>query len=290
MVDGWLRKGHVFIGRVTIGNGWEQAPIYFQSNLDLHIFLPWLYSLDQSDEIPKLIEGQIEDWHITISDGAISVSSRQGNLSSLIEPLTKQLDEEEKKLFPADDGQKIWTEITFSPTAVLFEKDDFPTNIPDEWGLTFYPPKNNSRLFHYFNDNRNPRGLPNIFSTVDSSVYFGNTEQWTFDAFRKRLKLLTSALSFFTGAPVTYELLVGRFQKEILCIEVKTISNPNAYLCPSKYSGRIELKGNLLTGPTLPSPSWRLLVNWTASLRRILTTCIRRPGTLRRRSMSCTAI
>lgn len=246
MADVWLRKGHAFIGRVTIGSGWEQAPIYLQSNLDLHIFLPWYYSLHRNDEIPKSIEGRVEDWNIRISNGAISVSHRQSNLSSLIEPLTQQLDEEEKKLFPEDDGKKIWTEITFSPKTALFERSNSIANIPDEWGLTFYPPKNNSRLFHFFNGNRNPRGLPNIFATVDSSAYFSNVEQWTFDALRKRLKILTSGLSFFTGAPVTYELVVGRFKKEVLYVYIKNVSNTNAYICPSQYNGRVDLKESAL--------------------------------------------
>lgn len=249
MAEEWLRKGHAFIGRVTIGSGWERTPIYLQPNLDLHIFLPWYYSLQRNDGIPKFIEGQIEDWNIRINNGAVSVSSRHDKLYSLIEPLTKQLGEK-KKLFPEDDGKKIWTEITFSPKTVLFEKSNSPANIPDEWGLTFYPPKNNSVLFHFFNDNRNPRGLPNIFTTVDSSVYFSNVAQWTLDALRKRLRLLTTSLSFFTGAPVTYELLVGRFKREVVYVCIKNISNPNAYICPSQYNCRVEIKGDLSTFPT----------------------------------------
>lgn len=249
-INEWLRKGHVFIGRVTIGSGWERAPIYLQPNLDLHIFLRGLYPIGSDGNIPKSIEGRIEDWNIKINGGAISVSFKPGILYSLIESTIQKLNEEEKKLFPEDNGEKIWTEITFSPAAVVFEKIDSPTNIPDEWGLTFYPPKNNSRLFHFFNDNRNPRGLPNIFTTVDSSVYFSNVEQWTFDAFRKRLKILTSGLSFFTGAPVTYELVVGRFKSEVLCVYIKNVSNPNAYICPSRYNCRVEIKGDLSTFPS----------------------------------------
>jgi hypothetical protein len=247
VADVWLRKGYVFIGRVTIGSGWEQAPIYLKPNLDLHIFLPGLYSTGNDKNIPKSIEGRIENWNIQINDGAVSTSFRPGNLYSLIEPVIQQLDEEDKKLFPEDAGNKIWTEVFFSPKSVMFEKIDSPTNIPDEWGLTFYPPKNNNILFHFFSGNRNPRRLPNIFTVVDSSVYFSNVEQWNFDAFRKRLRVLTSALSFFTGAPVTYELLVGRFKRDVLYMQIKNIPNPNAYTCPSQYNGRVEIKENYLS-------------------------------------------
>jgi len=252
----WLRKGLGFIGRVTIGGGWIRAPIFLQPNLDLHIFLPGLYTVGRNEHIPEFIEGQIEDWNIKVIDGATSVSYSHGDLNSLNKSVLMSIDKEAKNLFLKEHRKKkIWTEITFSPKTILFEKDDLPANIPDEWGLTFYPSKNNNILFHFFKDNRNPRGLPrrfpNIFTTVDRSVYFSNFEQWTFEALHIRLKLLTSSLSFFTGAPVTYELLVGRFKREILYVLVKNISNPNAYLCPSWYNGRIEIKGSFLS--TFPS-------------------------------------
>ena len=251
MAKEWLRKSYAFIGRVTIGGGWMRAPIFLQQNLDLHIFLPGSYSIGRDEHRPEFIEGQIEDWNIKIIDGATSVSYSHSSFNSLNKLVLMAIDKEAKNLFPKDHQEKIWSEITFSPKTVLFEKIDLPFNIPDEWGLTFYPPKNNSILFHFFNNNRNPRGLSNIFTTADSSVYFSNTEQWTFEALCKRLKLLTSSLSFFTGAPVTYELLVGRFKRDILYVQIKNISNPNAYLCPSKYNGCIEIKESSLS--TFPS-------------------------------------
>jgi len=247
MAKEWLRKGHVFIGRVTIGGGWMRAPILLQQNLDLHIFLPGSYSIGRDEHRPEFIEGQIGDWNIKIIDGATSVSYNHSSFNSLNKLVLIAIDKEAKNFFPPDHQEKIWSEITFSPKTVLFEKIDLPFNIPDEWGLTFHPPKNNRILFHFFKNNRNPRGLSNFFTTADSSVYFSNTEQWTLDALRKRLKLLTSSLSFFAGAPVTYELLVGRFKREILYVQVKNISNPNAYLCPSKYNGRIEIKESYLS-------------------------------------------
>jgi hypothetical protein len=245
VADGWLRKGYAFIGRVTIGNGCERTPIYLQPNLDLHIFIPSC-SLQQHYEIPKFIEGQIKDWNISISDGSASVSYSHNYLSNLIEPLNQQLDEEEKKLFSEDDGKKIWTGMTLSPKTMLFRKSNSAT-IPDEWGLTFYPQTNNSRLFHFFKGNRNQRGLPNIFNTVDSSVYFSNFEQWTFEDLRKRLKILTSSLSFFTGAPVTYELAVGRFNREVQYVYINNIPNHDAYTCPSQYNGIIGIKEDFLS-------------------------------------------
>lgn len=39
--------------------------------------------------------------------------------------------------------------------------------------------------------------------------------------------------------------------REILYVQVKNVSNPNAYLCPSRYNGRIEIKESFLS--TFPS-------------------------------------
>lgn len=254
MTKEWLRKGHAFVGRVTIGGGWMRAPIFLQPNLNLHIFLPGFYSIDQDEHIPEFIEGQIEDWNFKVIDGATTVSYSHGDLNSLNKLVLMLIDEQDTNLFPEENRKKLWTEIKFSPKSVLFEKG-LPNRVPDEWGLTFYPSKNKRVLFHFFKDSRNPRGLPrrlpNIFTTVDSSAYFSNIEQWTFDALRKRLRLLTSALSFFTGSPVTYELLVGRLQREVVYVQIKNISNPNAYLCPSRHNSRVEIKESFLS--TFPS-------------------------------------
>lgn len=247
MAKEWLRECHTFIGRVKIGGKWMRAPIFLQPNLNLHIFLPGRYSIGRDEHRPEIIEGRIEDWNIKVIDGATSITYSHGNISSLNKSAIMLLDKEEKNLFPGENQNKIWTEITFTPRTVLFEKINLPSSIPDEWGITFYPLKDHSILFRFFRDNRNPRRLPNIFMTVDNSAYFSNIEQWTFNDLRKRLKLLTSALSFFTGAPVTYELLLGRLKREIVCVHIKNISNPNAYLCPSRYNGRIEIKGNFLS-------------------------------------------
>ena len=78
-------------------------------------------------------------------------------------------------------------------------------------------------------------------------MYLSNNERWNLEAIREHLKLLTSCLSFFTGSPVSYELLVGKYKREILVIQFKNESNPNAYICPSPYNACIELKGKALS-------------------------------------------
>jgi len=244
----WLRKEHRFLGRVMISGGWSPAIILLQPDLELHIFMPGLYRIDIDNEVPKLIEGQLDVWDLRIGDGAISVSSRQDDFNSLNEKI--QLHEKEKDVFTQNYYKKIWTEIIFLPKTCTFIKIG-SINISDEWGITFYPEKNNNILFRFFTNNRNPRGLPNVFSTVDRSLYFRNIKQWSFDDIQKYLNLLTSCLLFFTGSPISSELLVGRYEKEVIFVQFKNISNPNAYICPSPYNACVELKEkSLLTFPT----------------------------------------
>lgn len=237
----WLRKNHRFLGRVTIGRGWYSAIVLLQPDLKLRIFLPF----DLIDkEVPDLIEGLIEQWNIKISDGAISISYRYYDFDSLNKEI--QINEEEKRIFQ-NYHKKTWTEIIVLPKTCTFMRMAARTDIPDEWGITFYPGRNNTILFHFFSHDRNPRALPNTFSFIDESLYFINDIRWALDDLRKRIKLLTSCSSFFTGSPISYELLVGRHEKEVLVIHIKNEANPSAFICPSQENARIELKEKSLS-------------------------------------------
>ncbi len=256
MAKKWLRDCHIFIGHVKIGDKWMRAPVSLQPNLNLHIFLPASYTVGRNEHRPECVKGQIEDWNLNVIDGGTSVSYYDSDLNFLNKLVPKSIDKEEIGLFLKENQKKFWTEIVFTPRTVIFEKVNLPNSIPDEWGITFYPTKNNNILFRFFRDPRNPRGLPrrlpNTFTTVDRCVYISNVKRWSVAAFVKRLKLLTPALSFFTGAPVTHEVLIGRFKRELSHIQVNNISNPNAFLCPSQYNSRIEIKGRFLsTFPTM---------------------------------------
>lgn len=180
-----------------------------------------------NEEIPTLIEGQIEEWKLKTS-GAISVSYRPEHFDSIYKRV--KLTESEKNVFQKEDYEKLWVEIGLLPETCTFTKTENADFIPDEWGIYFYPRKNNNKLFYLFNSNRNPRKPPNIFSTVDSCVYFNNNVQWVTDTIHERLKLLTSCLSLFAGAPVSYELLIGRHKNEIGFVLFNNEPNPHAYI------------------------------------------------------------
>lgn len=242
MTNKRLIEEHRFLGRVMVNDEWHSAIIILQPDLELHFFLPMFPSYE---EIPKIIEGQLEDWGIKINNGFMYVSFRYDDFNSLNEKIN--FGKTEEIVFQKNDYKKIWAEITLLPKICTFTKIGTPTDTPDEWGITFYPEKNNNMLFHFFNNYRNPQDrLPNIFSINDRNLYFGNNEQWSIVSIQKRLKLLTSCLSFFTGVPVSYELLIGRYKKDVLFIQFKNESNPYAYVCPSQYDSRIEIKENSL--------------------------------------------
>lgn len=246
MLNKWLSKEHRFIGRVMEKGGWSPAIIILQPDLNLHIFLPGLYRNNVDGEIPKLIEGRIGDWDLKVMDGASSVSFTPNSFNYFNEII--KLEEEEKNIFSNSFDNKIWTRVTFTPKTCTFRRIGSFPDIPDEWGITFYPEKNNRTLFSFFSNDRNPHLLrSDIFSIADRSIYFSNNEKWNLEAIRARLKLFMSCLSFFAGGPVSYELLVGKYKKEILAVQFKNESNPNAYICPSPYNAAIGLKENSLS-------------------------------------------
>ena len=234
----WLRLEHRFIGLVSRNGGREPALIILKQNLAVLIYLPSL--IDTDDDIPGIVEGQIDSWKLKLESGDSSVTFRHGDFDTL--KGTMQLNKEEENMFPAECHDRIWTEIAYMPERCSFIKNEELSAIPKEWGITYYPGKSNSTLFHLFDTNRNPRGLPSIFAVIDRSLYFKNFADWTLSDLQKRLRLLTSCLSLFAGAPITYELLVGRNDKDVICIQIKNIENPNEYICPSRYNACIEIK------------------------------------------------
>lgn len=233
----WLRREYKFSGRVKIGKKWYPAIIMLQPDLRTNIFMPIInYS---NEEIPTLIEGQIEEWKLKIS-GAIFVSYRPEHFDSIYKRV--KLTESEKNVFQNEDYEKLWVEIGLLPETCTFTKTENADFIPDEWGIFFYPEKNDNALAHFFNGVLGARELPNIFSAGDNCAYFTNTVRWTSNTIRKRTKLLTSCLSLFAGAPVSYELLIGRHKNKIGFIQFNNEPNPHAYICPSQYNGHADME------------------------------------------------
>lgn len=239
-----LKNDYKFKGRVKISGKWIFAPILLQKNFHLRVCLPDVYRVDKGNEIPEFIEGQIKDWNIQINDSVLSVSSWHSTFYEVMEK--NQFSAGETDFISEEDRRKVWSEITVFPEICTFIKEDHTNEIPDKWGLTFYPDRVNNSLFKLFDRNRNPRKPPDILTSVDVSHYFDNIRRWSLTDIRQRLKLITSCLSLFAGAPVTYQLLVGRYDKEILCFQIKNVANPNAYICPGHFNGCADIKEEYL--------------------------------------------
>lgn len=235
-----LKNDYRFVGRVKISGEWISTPILLQKNFTLCICLPDIYLINRGNEMPELIEGQIEGWDIQFNDGVSSHTIWRSTFHQVMEK--NQFTANETNFISTENRQNLWTEITIFPETCTFIKNSVVNEIPDKWGITFYPDNINKSLFYLFDRNRNPRKPPDLLTSVDSSLYFNNGKQWSLEAMRSRLKFFISCLSLFVGAPITYQLLVGRYGKEILCFQIKNASNPNEYICPSHFSGCAHIK------------------------------------------------
>ncbi|MCX5886645.1 MAG: hypothetical protein NT096_12185 [Proteobacteria bacterium] len=234
-----------FTGHVKNSYGWCAVLIILGVDLRPRLFIPMLDWQDEGK--PKLIEGHWEDWKIEIRGIPSKISIPQ-EFDYFDEDI--RFTEDEKNVFSEKGLKMLWDEITLQPVTCSFTKVGISSDVPHEWGLTYYPEAENRMLQHFFiesRDDRSPRNLPHIFSELDHSLYFRNVKQWTLSSIHEHLQLLTSCLSFFTGTPLSYERLVGRYEDNVIYIQLRNESNPNAYICPSFYTGRLELKQNALS-------------------------------------------
>jgi hypothetical protein len=241
-----LNEEFRFPGRVKNKYGWCSAIMILKMDLKLQIYLPMLDY--QYEGIPQVIEGRLKDWDVDLCGIASKISISQQDFNYFDEKI--RFTEDEKNVFSEKDLKLLWAEITFQPATCSFTKVGITSDVPHAWGLTYYPEAENKILQHFFiesRDDRSPRNLPNIFSGLDHSLYFKSVKQWTISSIHERLQLLTLCLSFFTGTPLSYERLVGRYKDNVIYIQFRNESNPNAYICPSLYNGRLELRQNSLS-------------------------------------------
>jgi len=236
-----LHKEYKFHGQVTTTENRHKALIVLKTDLSLQIFLPIDDTLLKINiEMLKGVEGQLQDWEIK-TDEPKSIERKEFNLPNK----ESELYFEKEDTFVEDNYNKPWYEITYFPNIMYFYKKGSTITIPDEWGISFYSEKNNTTLFKFFdNSSRNPRRMPTIFSKTDRSLYFSNKKQWTLSSIQERLEIITSCLSLFTGAPLSYEILIGRYNKEVLYMQFKTIGNTNAFICPSQFNGHAYITEN----------------------------------------------
>ena len=229
-----LSEAHVLIGRTRFVKQkiWYKVIIFLNKDLEIKMFCPAIKSLESY--LPSAIKIKTQDW--TIKTERIAGTISRGPV--LFNDLDNEFlfSSEIKGNFNENDYKKTWIKLTFTPEICTFLKH---TNIvPDELGMTFYPPKNNNSLFRLFNDNRiGARKLPNTFTENDESLYLKNDQRWTLSAMQKRIELITLLFSLFAGSPLTYRLLVGRKDTEVSFVQYHSITNDYSYKCPSQFNG-----------------------------------------------------
>ncbi len=252
----WLSEENNLLGQVERSGIKQPARVVLKQDLSVIVYLPY----DASDnDPPNSVESQIADWKLRIESGAGSFTFRHDRFKE-----TLRLSTEEAAFFSSSNLSGLWTEITYRPERLIFTRADDLLPVPDEWGITYYPSKSNTSLFYLFGEVlRNPRRLPNFFSTIDRSTYFKNYANWSLDEIEKRLPLLASCLALYAGMPITCELLVGRFNRDAIVIRIDNILNPNEFVCSSRYNAHIDITDEFI--PYFPS----FLVNRIEEITKI---------------------
>ncbi len=235
----WLKEEYRLLGKVNRSGAWQPGLIVLKQDLSVVLYLP--YEKD-NDDSPEIVETQIDCWMVRLESTATSFSLRYDRFEEIM-----KLSPEEEAFFSSSKLNGLWTQITYIPERSIFTKSNNISTIPDEWGITYYPSKSNSALFYLLGDAlRNPRGLPNIFSRVDQSMYFNNIVNWNLKHLETRLPLLMSSLSLCAGMPITSELLVGKFNKDTIVLRIDNIANPNEYVCPSRTNSYIDINDEFI--------------------------------------------
>lgn len=233
-----------FVGKALFGEGWHQAFVRMQSDLELDIFFTD-FDIYSKKEIPAVIEGSIEEWTIT-AQRCLKVTYKGFKyFNQLVEDINLRADQAE--IIPLIDRGKPWWHMIVRPQTVDFIKIGCGDVVPDEWGINFYPEDANKALFNLLHEgSRDPHGLPHIFADVDSSIYFKNRQGWTITSVRDKIKLIPSILTLFAGSPLSYTSLIGRNDRDVIYVRANYISSRNSFVCPGTFNGHAYINDSAL--------------------------------------------
>lgn len=240
MLNNKLTKEHRFVGRVFIRDSWLPAIISLRPDLEVYLFVPMLTPTDEG--LPKIVEGQIEDWNIRVVRIARSISHNSFSDFNAIKRKVK-LTHGEVSNFGSRYKKMPWRKMTYFPETIAFTMVDSRIETPDEWGITFYPESNNSTLYHLIHEGSEfgrPE-LPPLFSFVDNCFYFKNKARWSLPRIQKRVDIITTSLSLFAGSPLSYNILIGRREKKVTCIQFHNVLNHDWSKCCRDYNGHAAI-------------------------------------------------
>jgi hypothetical protein len=229
----------IFIGKVLFGDTWHKAVVRVRKSFEVDIFITE-FLVRARQEMPTKIEGETEDWIITIQHCHRATYRNSYPFGTLIEDLS--LTAYQAEAVSLSDREKDWWQITVHPKAVDFMRKDWGKGVPEEWGIVFYPQATNKALYNLLHEgSRSCRDLPRIFAGVDPSIYFKNRQNWTVASILDRIRLITSTLILFAGPPLSYSSLIGRYDRDVKFIRVNFISNPNSFVCPGPFNGHASI-------------------------------------------------
>jgi len=230
------------IGKIHFPNANYQCLLSIKKDLEVHIFSPvnehltWERFPSEFD-----IKAEYDEWLIEIKNIKGTLSQNTYEFSGVKEILKHLTIDWE--IFPKEAANKLWLKWSFYPEQCRFIRKGHMNDIPSRWGITFYPEKSMARFLHYFcNDRMGPLGLPSIFYGVDHSIYLDNHQKWDLESTNNRLKLITMILSLFKGNPLTYQLLIGRMNNGIVCLQFNIIIDKHKHFNADLPNAFVGLK------------------------------------------------
>jgi len=221
-MDKWLRAECRFDGAVIVGEVAYPTRVTLKPNLEAELYLP--HAVADMNRLPVSVSGVVKEWIVRLS----KFKSRKRLFTpERVSPQLRQL-----------------AKVALGAQRCTFICKEQDKEIPDEWGISLYPPKNNNTLYHLIHEGPEfgKPVLPSFVPFDDGCLYFKNRPSWSVSDLEERIDLITGALALFAGVPLTYSLIVGRRNGKVVYMQFNQISNLDEFICPTSYNGHAAVR------------------------------------------------